>query len=77
VFEDRVLSKLFGTERDEVRGEWRRLHNEELYDAYCSPNIKSRTIEWMGHIARTRREYTRFLWGYLRGKSRSEKSRCR
>jgi hypothetical protein len=54
VSENRVLSKLFGTERDNVTGEWRILHNEEFYDLYCSPNIKSRTIEWMGHIARTR-----------------------
>ena len=60
MFENRVRSKLFGTERDEVIGEWRRLHNEEFYDLYCSPNIRSRTIEWMGHIALTRRVYTGF-----------------
>jgi hypothetical protein len=39
VFENRVLRRLFGPKRDEVTGEWRRLHNEELTDLYCSPNI--------------------------------------
>jgi hypothetical protein len=40
VFERRVLGGgIFGTKRDEVRGEWRKLHNEELSDLYCSPNI--------------------------------------
>jgi hypothetical protein len=37
VFENRVLREIFGLKRDEVEGEWRRLHNEELYDLYCSP----------------------------------------
>jgi hypothetical protein len=39
VFEYRVLRKISGPKRDEVTGEWRRLHNEELYAVYCSPNI--------------------------------------
>ena len=39
VFENRVLSGIFGSKRDEVTGEWRKLHNEELNDPYCSPNI--------------------------------------
>jgi len=39
VFENRVLRRIFGSKRDEVTGEWRRLHNEELNDLYCSPNI--------------------------------------
>jgi len=55
VFENRVLRRIFGTKRDEVTGEWRKLHNEELYDLYCSPNIvrvvKSRRIKWAGHVA--------------------------
>jgi hypothetical protein len=46
VFENRVLRRVFGPKRDEVTGEWRKLHNEELNDLYCSPNtvrvIKSR-----------------------------------
>jgi len=47
---------IFGPRRDEVTGEWRRLHNEELNDLYSSPNIvqaiKSRRIRWAGHVAR-------------------------
>ena len=39
VFENRVLRRIFGPKRDEVTGEWRKLHNEELSDLYCSPNI--------------------------------------
>ena len=56
VFENMVLRRIFGPRRDEVTGEWRRLHNEELNDLYCSPNIvrviKSRRITWAGHVAR-------------------------
>jgi hypothetical protein len=39
VFENRVLRRIFGPKRDQVTGEWRKLHNEELIDLYCSPNI--------------------------------------
>jgi len=45
VFENRVLRRIFRSRRDEVTGEWRKLHNEELNDLYCSPNIV-RVIKW-------------------------------
>jgi hypothetical protein len=55
VFENRVLRRIFGPKRDEVSGEWRRLHNMEFY-AMFSPNImrmfKSRRLRWTGHVAR-------------------------
>jgi len=54
VFENRVLRRLFGPERDEVTGEWRKLHNEELSDLYSIPNIvrvvKSRRMRLAGHV---------------------------
>ena len=56
VFENRVLRRIFGPKRDEVTGEWRKLHNEELKDLYCSSStvwvIKSRRVRWAGHVAR-------------------------
>jgi hypothetical protein len=62
VFENRVLIRIFGPKRDEVTGEWRKLHNEELHNLYSSPNIitqvKSRphapptSFRWAGHVAR-------------------------
>jgi len=56
VFENMVLRRIFGPRRDEVTGEWRSLHNEELNDLYSSPNIvrviKSRSMRWTGHVAR-------------------------
>ena len=56
VFEKRVLWGIFGSKRGDVTGEWRKLHNEELNDLYCSPNavrvIKSRRMRWAGHVAR-------------------------
>jgi hypothetical protein len=56
VFENRVLRRIFGLKRDEVTGEWRKLHNEELHDLYSSPSsisiIKARRVRWAGHVAR-------------------------
>jgi hypothetical protein len=56
VFEYRVLRRIFGPKRDEVTGEWRKLHNEELHSLYSSPDIirqvRSRPIRWAGHVAR-------------------------
>ena len=56
MFENRVLRKVFGSKRDEVTGEWRKLHNEELNDLYSLPNIvrvvKSSRMRWAGHVAR-------------------------
>jgi hypothetical protein len=55
VFENRVLKRIFGPKRDEVTGECRKLHNEELHDLYSSPSIiriiKSRRMRWAGHVA--------------------------
>jgi hypothetical protein len=55
VFENRVLRRIFGVKRDEVRGGWRKLHNEELHNLYSSPSIistiKSRRMKWAGHVA--------------------------
>jgi len=55
VFENRVLRRTFGPKRDEVTGERRKLHNEELYDLYCLTNIprviKSRRMRWAGYVA--------------------------
>jgi hypothetical protein len=73
VFENRVLRRIFGTNRDEVTGERRKLHHEELNDLYSLPNIirvvKSRRKKWMGHVEHMRERvevYTGFWWGTLR-----------
>jgi hypothetical protein len=72
VFENRVLRRIYGPKRDKVTGEWRKLHNEEFNDLYCSLNIfrvtKARRIRWAGHVARTgeRRGVCRILVGNLR-----------
>jgi hypothetical protein len=56
VFENKVLSRIFGPKRDEVTGEWRKPHNEELHDLHSSPSIiriiKSWRMRWAGHVAR-------------------------
>jgi len=74
MFENRVLRKIFGPKRDEVIQDWRKLHNEELNDLYCSPNIfrviKWRRMIWAGHVARMgeRRGVYRVLVGKPEGK---------
>jgi len=75
VFENRGMRKICGLKKDEVTGEWRRLHNEELYDLYCSSNIirviKSRRIRWAEHVARKGRGevHTGLLVGKSEGKT--------
>jgi hypothetical protein len=67
-----MLRRILGPKRDEVTGEWRRLHNQELHDLYSSPTIlrviKSRRMRWAGHVARMGEErgMYRFWWGNLR-----------
>jgi len=74
VFENMVLRRIFGPRREEVTGDWRRLHNEELNDLYSSPNIvrvkKSSRMRWTEHVARMGEErgVYRVLVGKLEGK---------
>ena len=83
MFQNRVLTRIFGPKRDEVTGEWRQLHNEELNDLYSSPNvvrvIKSRRIRWAGHVARMgeKRGVYRVLVGKPEGKRPLGRPRCR
>jgi hypothetical protein len=70
VFENRVLKRIFGPNRDEETGGWRKLHNEELHKLYSSPSviriIKSRRMRWAGHVARMgeKRNAYRILMGW-------------
>jgi hypothetical protein len=70
VFENRVLRRIFGPKRDEVTGEWRKLHSEELHNLYSSPDIirqvKSRRMRWAGYVACTGEE--RKVYKVLAGK---------
>jgi hypothetical protein len=74
VFENWVLRRIFGPKRDEVTGEWRKLHNEELHNLYLSPDIirqvKSRRMRWAGHVARMgeERKVCKVLVGKPEGK---------
>jgi hypothetical protein len=58
-----VLRRIFGPKRNEVTGEWRKLHNEELHDVYSSPSIiriiKAKRMTWAGHVAQMGRRGTR------------------
>jgi hypothetical protein len=70
VFENRILRRIFGPKWDEVTGDWRKFHNEELHNLYSSPDIirqiKSRRMRWAGHVARMGEE--RKLYKVLVGK---------
>jgi hypothetical protein len=70
VFQNRVLRRMFGPKRDQVTGEWRKLHNEELHDLCSFPSIikvvKSRKMRWTGYVARTGEK--RNAYGLLMGK---------
>ena len=77
MFENMVLRRIFGPRRDKVTGEWRRLHNEDLNDLYCSPNIvrviKSRRMRLAGHVGRMGEE--RGVYRVLVGKRGKETTR--
>jgi hypothetical protein len=83
VFENRVLKIIFGTKRDEVTGEWRKLHNEELHNLYSSPDIIrqiiSKRVRWARHVARMgeERNVYRVLMGKPEGKRPLGKPRHR
>jgi hypothetical protein len=74
VFENRVFKRIFLSKRDEVRGGWRKLHNEELHDLYSSPSIirmiKARRMRWAEHVARMgeKRNAYRLLVGKPEGR---------
>jgi hypothetical protein len=74
MFVNRVVIRIFGPKRDEVTGEWRKLHNEELHNLYSSPDIirqiKSRRMRWAGHVARMggERKVYKVLVGKIEGK---------
>jgi hypothetical protein len=83
VFENRVLRRIFGPKEDEVTGEWRKLHNEELRNLYSSPSkiriIKSRKMRWAAHVARMgrKRNAYRLLIGKPEGRRPLGKPRRR
>jgi hypothetical protein len=73
-FENKVLRRIFGPKRDEVTGEWKKLHNEDLHNLYSSPDIirqvKSRRMRWAGHVARMgeERKVNKVSVGKIKGK---------
>jgi hypothetical protein len=83
VFENRMVMRIFGSKRDEVTGEWRKLHNEELRDLYFLPitirTMKSRRMRWVGHVTRRgeKRKYVEVIVGKARGKGPLERLRRR
>jgi hypothetical protein len=78
VFENRVPRRIFGPKRDEVTGEWRKLHNEKLHNLYSSPNfirqIKSRRMKCVGHVARMGQESVQGFAGKARRKRATKKT---
>jgi hypothetical protein len=80
VIKNRLL-RIFGPKRDEVTGEWRKLHNEELHDLYSSPSIirmvKGRKMRWAEHVARMgeKRNAYRLLVGKPQGKRITRKTK--
>jgi hypothetical protein len=83
VFENEVLRRIFGPKKDEVTGEWRKFHNEELHNLYSSPDIirqvKSRRMWWAGHVARMGEEIKvyKVLVGKPEGRKPLGRPRCR
>ena len=81
VWSNRVMRRIFGPRKDEVTGEWGKLHNEKLNDLYCSPNIvlviKSRRMRWVRHVVRMgeRRGVYRVLVGKPEEKNPLERPR--
>ena len=75
MFENKVLRKIFAAKRDEITGEWRKLHNAELHALYSPPNIirnlKSRRLRWAGHVVRM--EQFRKAYRVLVGKPESKR----
>jgi hypothetical protein len=83
MFENRMLRRLFGLKRDELMGDWRKLHNEVLHNLYSSPSIirmtKSRRTKWAGHVAKMgeKNNAYRIMVGKPKGKTPLKRPRCR
>jgi hypothetical protein len=80
VFENRVLRRIFGPKGDEVTGEWKKLHSEELHNLYSSPDIirqvKPRQMRWAGHVARMGEKSVQGFGGKARGKETTWKTKA-
>ena len=76
MFENKVVRKIFGAKRDEITGEWRQLHNDEIHALYSSPNIirklKSRRLRWAGHVVH--KKQSRNAYRILVGKSEGKRT---
>jgi len=80
VFENKIRRRIFGPMTDDVKGEWRKLHNEELHILYSSPDIirqiKSRRMRWAGHVARMGEESVQGFGGKARRKETTWKTKA-